>query len=114
MKEGEDRRELEQEEPGGTQAMAITAAHGGADGGRSHGEGMAANSRGATNGSGAGGGGARGGDGEMKSKGGGEDPGDQGEADSAGDRGIVFFCILLHMNEQTHTKLCQNLVLLIY
>ncbi len=39
MKEGEDRRELEQEEPGGTQAMAITAAHSGADGGRSHGEG---------------------------------------------------------------------------
>ncbi len=109
MKEGGAREEPEQEEPGRTQATAITAAHGGVDGGRSHGEGMAADSRGPTNGSGAGGGGARGGDGEMKSKGDREDPGDRGEADSAGDHGIVFFCILLHMNVQTHIKLCQNL-----
>ncbi len=74
---------LEQEEPGGTQATAITVDHFGADGGRSQGGGMAADSRGPTNGGGAGGGGTR--DGETKSKGDGEDPGDQGGADGAGD-----------------------------
>ncbi len=36
-----DRRDLEQEEPGGTQATAMMAAHGGADGARSHGGGRA-------------------------------------------------------------------------
>ncbi len=82
--QGGDMRDPEQEEPGGTQATAITVAHGGADGGRSHGGGMAADSRGPTNGGGAGEGGAR--DREPKSKGDGEDSGDLGEADGAGDR----------------------------
>ncbi len=77
-KEGGDRSEAEQEESGGTQVTAITVAHDGADGGPSHGGGMAADSREPTNGGRAGGGGARGGDGEPKSKGNGEDPGDQG------------------------------------
>ncbi len=54
-KEGGDGREPEQEEPGRIQATAITVAHGGADGERSHGEGMAADSRGPTNSGGAGG-----------------------------------------------------------
>ncbi len=44
--QGRDRRDPEQEEPSWTQAIAITAAHGGADGGRSHGGGMATDSRG--------------------------------------------------------------------
>ncbi|KAL0150680.1 hypothetical protein M9458_053984, partial [Cirrhinus mrigala] len=59
-----DRRDLEQEEPGETQAAAMTVAHGGADGGRSHGGGRADDSRGPTDGGGAGG--ARGGGGETK------------------------------------------------
>ncbi len=85
MKEGRDRRDPEQEEPSRTQATVITAAHGGADGGRSHGGGMAADSRGPTNGSGAGGGGAQGG--EPTSQGDAEDPGGQGGAECSGDRG---------------------------
>ncbi len=64
--------------PGGTQATAITAPHGGADGGRSHGGGRAADSRGLTDDGRAGGGGARGGDGEPMSQGDGEDPEDHG------------------------------------
>ncbi len=43
--------------PGGTQATAITMNHGGADGGRSHGGGRAAKSKGMTDDSRAGGGG---------------------------------------------------------
>ncbi len=62
-------------------------AHGGADGGRSHGGVMAADSRGPTNGGGAGGGGARGGDGEPTSQGDAEDPGGQGGAECSGDQG---------------------------
>ncbi len=38
-----DRRDLEQEEPGDTQATAMMVAHGGADGGRCHGGGRADN-----------------------------------------------------------------------
>ncbi len=75
-----DRRDLEQEEPGGTQATVTMVAHGGADRGRSHGEGMAADSRGPTNGGGAGGGGARGGDREPKSQDEAEDLEGQGGA----------------------------------
>ncbi len=67
--QGGFRRDPEEEEPGGTQATAIKVARGGADGGRSHGGGMAADPRGPTNGGGAGGGGVRGGDGEPKSQG---------------------------------------------
>ncbi len=67
--QGGFRRDPEEEEPGGTQATAIKVARGGADGGRSHGGGMAADSSGPTNGGGAGGGGVRGGDGEPKSQG---------------------------------------------
>ncbi len=63
------------------------AAHGVADGGRSHGGGMADDSRGPTDCSGAGGGGARGRDGEPMSQGDGEDPEGQGRADGSGDRG---------------------------
>ncbi len=33
---GRDRRDLEHAAPGGTQATAVMATHGGADGGRSH------------------------------------------------------------------------------
>ncbi len=55
---GRDRRDLEHAAPGGTQATAVMATHGGADGGRSHVGGRAYVSRGPTNGSGAGGGGA--------------------------------------------------------
>ncbi len=44
--EGGDRRDLEQEEPGGTQAAAMMVNHGGADEGRSHGGGRADGSRG--------------------------------------------------------------------
>ncbi len=62
-------------------------AHGGANGGRSHGGEMAADSRGLTNGGGAGGGGARGGDGEPTSQGDAGDPGGHGGADGSGDRG---------------------------
>ncbi len=46
------RRDLEQAEPGGTQAAAMMAAHGGADRGTSHGGGRANDSRGPTNGGG--------------------------------------------------------------
>ncbi len=60
-------------------------AHGGADGGRSHGGVMAADSRGPTNSGGAGGGGARGG--EPTSQGDAEDPGGQGGAEGSGDQG---------------------------
>ncbi len=74
-KEGGDRRGPEQEEHSRTQATAMMTAHGGTDGGRSHGGGMAADSRGPTNGGRAGGGGARGGDGEPTSQGDAEDPG---------------------------------------
>ncbi len=84
-KEGGGRREQEEGEHGMTQATAIKVAHGGADGGRSHGGGVAADSRGLTNGGGAGGGGARGRDGQPKSKGDGEDPGDQSRADGNPD-----------------------------
>ncbi len=55
---GRDRRDLGHAAPGGTQATAMMATHGGADGGRSHVGGRAYVSRGPTNGSGAGGGGA--------------------------------------------------------
>ncbi len=72
--------------PGGTQATAITATHGGADGERSHGGGRADDSRGPTNGGGAGGGGARGGDEEPMSQGDGKDPEGQGGADGSGAR----------------------------
>ncbi len=54
--QGRDMRDPEQKEPGGTQAAATTVAHSGAEGGRSHGGGMTADSRGPTNGGGAGGG----------------------------------------------------------
>ncbi len=67
--QGEDRREQEQEEPGGTLTTAMKATHGGADRGRSHGGGRDDISRGPTNGGGAGGRGARGGDGEPMSQG---------------------------------------------
>ncbi len=50
-------RGLELAVPGGTQATAITMNHGGADGGRSHGGGRAAKSKGMTDDSRAGGGG---------------------------------------------------------
>ncbi|KTG32598.1 hypothetical protein cypCar_00023770 [Cyprinus carpio] len=83
--QGGDRRDLEQEEPGRTQATAIPA-QGEADSGRSHGGGMAADSRGPTNGSEAGGGGARGGDREPKSQGDGEDPELLGGTDGADDQ----------------------------
>lgn len=63
-----DRRGLDQEEP--------SWSHSEADGERSHGGGMASDSRGPTNG-GAGGGGARGGDGEPTSQEDVEDPGGQ-------------------------------------
>ncbi len=69
-----DRRGLEQEELGGTQATAIIASHAGADGRRIHGGGRADDSRGLTDCSRAGGGGARGGDGELMSQGDREDP----------------------------------------
>ncbi len=52
-----------------TQTIAMMSAHDEVDGGRSYGRGMAADSRGLTNGGKAGGGGAQGGDGEPKSKG---------------------------------------------
>ncbi len=55
--QGRDMRDPE--EPGGIQATATMVAHGGADGGRSHGGGMATYSKGPTNRGGAGGGGAR-------------------------------------------------------
>ncbi len=73
-------RDLEQEEPGGTWATPTTMAHNRANGGRSNGGGMAADSRVLTNGSGAG---ARDWDGEPKSKGDGEDPEVLGGADGA-------------------------------
>ncbi len=79
--QGEDRRDLEQEEPSRTQATAITATHGGADGGRSHGGGRADDSRGPTDG----GGGARGR--EPMSQGDEEDPEDHGGTGGSGDRG---------------------------
>ncbi len=82
-----DRKDPEQEEPGGTQSTAIMVAHGGADGGRSHGGGMAADSRGPSNGSGAGGGGARGENGEPTIQGDAEDPGGQSVAEGSGDQG---------------------------
>ncbi|KAL1277189.1 hypothetical protein QQF64_023862 [Cirrhinus molitorella] len=63
------------------------AAHGGADGGRSHGGGRADDSRGLTDGGGAGGGGARGGDGEPKIRGVTEDPEGQGGTGGTGARG---------------------------
>ncbi len=63
--QGRDRRDPEQEEQSMTQATAMMVAHSG---------GMAADSRGPTNGGGAGGVGARGGYGEPQSKGDGEDP----------------------------------------
>ncbi len=81
--QGEDRQE--QEEPGGTQATITMVAHGGADRGRSHGGGMAADYRGPTNGGGAGGGGARGSDREPKSQDEAEDPEGQGGAGGFGD-----------------------------
>ncbi len=58
-RQGRDRRDPEQEAHSWTQATAKMMAHGGADGGRSHGGVMAADSRGPTNGGGAGGGGPR-------------------------------------------------------
>ncbi len=58
--QGDDRRNLEHEEPGRTQATAMMMTHGGADGGRSHEGGRVDDSRGPTNGGGAGGGAARG------------------------------------------------------
>ncbi len=70
-----------------TQATATMVAHGGADGGRSHGGGVVADSMGPTNGGGAGGVGARGGDREPKSQGDAEDPEGQGGAGGFGDRG---------------------------
>ncbi len=61
-------------------------AHGGADGGRSHGGGMAVDSRGPTNGGGAGDGGGRGV--EPMSQGDAEDPaGDKGGAQCSSERG---------------------------
>ncbi|KAI2654604.1 Plasma membrane fusion protein prm1 [Labeo rohita] len=45
---GEDRRDLEQEEPGRTQAAAMMATHSGANRGRSHGGGRADDFRGPT------------------------------------------------------------------
>ncbi len=83
-----DRKGLEQEEPGGTQATVTMVAHGRADGGRSHGGGVGADSMGPTNGGGAGGGGARGGDREPKSQGEAEVPEGQGRAGGFGDRGV--------------------------
>ncbi|KAL0191561.1 hypothetical protein M9458_014259, partial [Cirrhinus mrigala] len=62
-----DRRDLEQEEPGGTQATAMMTIHGVANRGRSHGRGRDNDSRGSTDGGRAGGGGARGGDGKPMS-----------------------------------------------
>ncbi len=62
-----------------TQATAMMMAHGGADRGRSHGGGMATDSRGHTKGGGAGGEGARGG--EPTSQGGVEDLGVHGGAE---------------------------------
>ncbi len=73
---------------GGARTMEATVtmvAHGGADGGRSHGGGMAADSRGPTNGGGAGGGGARGSDREPKSQDEAEDLEGQGGAGGFGD-----------------------------
>ncbi|KAL0161781.1 hypothetical protein M9458_045506, partial [Cirrhinus mrigala] len=60
----------------------MMVAHGGADGGRSHGGGRADDSRGQTDG-----GGARGGDGEPMILGDTEDPEGQGRAQGSGDRG---------------------------
>ncbi len=74
-KEGGDRRDPEKEKHSRTQATAMMTAHCGADGGRSHGGGMAADSRGPTNVDGAGSGGARGGDREPTSQGDAKDPG---------------------------------------
>ncbi len=56
--QGDDSRELEREEPSWAQAPVITMAHGGADRGRSHGGGMATDSRGLTDDGGTGGRGA--------------------------------------------------------
>ncbi len=70
-----------------TQTIAMMLAHDEADGGRSYGGGMTADSRGLTNGGKAGGGGAQGEDGEPKSKGDWEDPWDQVGPDGAGGRG---------------------------
>ncbi len=67
--QGRDRRDPEQEAHSRTQATAMMMAQSVADGGRSHGEEMAADSRGPSNGSRAGGGGARGGDGEPTNQG---------------------------------------------
>ncbi len=82
--QGEDRRDLEQEEPGGTQAAAMKATHGGVDGGKSHGGGRSADSRGPTDG-----GGAR--DREPMSQGNGEDlegqGGDGATEEQGGDGG---------------------------
>ncbi len=77
------------QEPVGTQIPAMMAAHGGADGERSHGGGRAADSRGPTDGdrAGGGGGGDGDGDGEPTSQGDAEDPESQGGADDSGDRG---------------------------
>ncbi|KAL1250938.1 hypothetical protein QQF64_018734 [Cirrhinus molitorella] len=85
--QGEDRRELKQEEPGGTQIPAVTVAHGGADGGRSHGGGRADDSMGLTDGGRAGGGGARGRDGEPMIQGDAEDPEGHGGTGGTCDRG---------------------------
>ncbi len=81
-----DRRGLEQEEPGGTQATVTMVAHGGAYGGRSHGGGVGTDSMGPTNGGGAGR--ARGGDREPKSQGEAEDPEGQGRSGGFGDRDV--------------------------
>ncbi len=79
--EGGARRDPEQEEHSRTQATAMMMAHSEADGERSHEGGMAADSRGPTNGGRAGGGGARGRDGEPTSQADAKDPGGQGGAD---------------------------------
>ncbi len=69
-----------------TQATVTMVAHGGADGWRSHGGGVAADSMGPTNsGRAGGGGGARGGDGKPKSQGEAEDPEGQGRAGATED-----------------------------
>ncbi len=83
-----DRRGLEQEVLGGTQATAIMASHGGADERRIHGGGRADDSRGPTDCSRAGGGGARGGYGELMSQGDGEDPEGRGGTDGSDDRRV--------------------------
>ncbi len=83
-----DKRGLEQEVLGGTQATAIMASHGGADERRIHGGGRADDFRGPTDCSRAGGGGARGGYGELMSQGDGEDPEGRGGTDGSDDRRV--------------------------